>query len=173
MLRIELPVTYPPMKLSLRLARPNAGGSAINGFIYSNVRDCFKKPWNHLCSGLVNFTYRSAVRHKRAIIARPWTRTIERHVVHCCPGVNISLKVSVIMFWIVPKHIIGIQKKSWRPQIRWSSRCCQRMLRTMGNPKWTPVVQKWRIKDVSMHFWFRERKMESLAIMESAKINLV
>ena len=38
MLHIELSVTYPPMKLSLRLAHPNAGGSAFNGFIYSTLR---------------------------------------------------------------------------------------------------------------------------------------
>jgi len=43
MLCIELPVTYPLTKLSLRLARPNAGGSAFNGFIlYTKVRDCFR-----------------------------------------------------------------------------------------------------------------------------------
>ena len=35
MLRIE---TYPPMKLSPRLAGPNAGGAAFNGFIYSTLR---------------------------------------------------------------------------------------------------------------------------------------
>ena len=38
MLHIELPVTYPPMKLSPRLAGPNAGGSAFNRFIYSTQR---------------------------------------------------------------------------------------------------------------------------------------
>jgi len=38
MLRIELPVTYPPMKLSPRLAGPNAVGAAFNGFIYSTLR---------------------------------------------------------------------------------------------------------------------------------------
>ena len=38
MLRIELPVTYPPMKLSPRLAGPNADGAAFNGFIYSTLR---------------------------------------------------------------------------------------------------------------------------------------
>ena len=38
MLRIELPVTCPPMKLSPRLAGPNADGAAFNGFIYSTLR---------------------------------------------------------------------------------------------------------------------------------------
>ena len=34
MLRIELPVTYPPMKLSPRLVGPNADGATFYGFIY-------------------------------------------------------------------------------------------------------------------------------------------
>jgi len=38
MLRIELPVTYPPMKQSPRLSGPNADGAAFNGFIYSTLR---------------------------------------------------------------------------------------------------------------------------------------
>ena len=38
MLRIELPATYPPMKLSPRLAGPNADGAAFNGFKYSTLR---------------------------------------------------------------------------------------------------------------------------------------
>jgi len=38
MLPIELPVTYPPMKLSPRLAGPSADGVAFNGFIYSTLR---------------------------------------------------------------------------------------------------------------------------------------
>jgi len=37
MLLIELPVTYPPMKLSSRLAGPNPDGAAFNGFIYSTL----------------------------------------------------------------------------------------------------------------------------------------
>ena len=38
MLRIELPVTYAPMKLSPRLAGPNADGAVFYGFIYSTLR---------------------------------------------------------------------------------------------------------------------------------------
>ena len=38
MLHIELPMTYPPMKLSPRLAGPSAGGAAFYGFIYSTLR---------------------------------------------------------------------------------------------------------------------------------------
>jgi len=38
MLRIELPVTYPPMKLSPRLVDPSADGAAFNGFMYSTLR---------------------------------------------------------------------------------------------------------------------------------------
>jgi len=38
MLYIELPVTYSPMKLSPRLAGPNAGGAAFNHLIYSTLR---------------------------------------------------------------------------------------------------------------------------------------
>ena len=38
MLRIELLVTYPPMKLSPRLAGPIADGAAFHGFICSTLR---------------------------------------------------------------------------------------------------------------------------------------
>jgi len=37
MLRIELPMTYTPMKLSPRLAGSNADGAAFYGFIYSTL----------------------------------------------------------------------------------------------------------------------------------------
>ena len=47
MLRIELPVTYPPMKLSPRLVGPNADGAGylLRFYIhvlYTKVRDCFR-----------------------------------------------------------------------------------------------------------------------------------
>jgi len=44
MLRFELPVTYALIKLSPRLAGPNADGTAFYGFniLYTKVRDCFR-----------------------------------------------------------------------------------------------------------------------------------